>query len=89
MLSTGAATGNSIAALTETIMNHKKNTKLEDTAECEASKCSGSLPMKLRKSLIATVIGLPALVAFGYFTDWKAAVALFVVMYADNIDKGR
>jgi len=45
--------------------------------------------MKLRKSLIATVIGLPALVAFGYFTDWKAAVALFVVMYADNIDKGR
>ena len=67
--------------------NEERST--DKPAGCEASKRSDSLSARLRKSWTAAAIGLPALVAFGYFTDWRAMVALFFVMWADNLDKGR
>ena len=38
--------------------------------------------------MISTGIGVPALVVFGYYTNWEAAVALFVALWANNLSQG-
>jgi biopolymer transport protein ExbB/TolQ len=42
---------------------------------------------KTQKGLIGLFIGVPAFIAFGYFTNAWAAVSLFLVMFADNISQ--
>lgn len=40
------------------------------------------------KTLIACCMGFPALFVVGYYTCWQVAVAVFIMQWADNIDKG-
>jgi len=40
------------------------------------------------RAIFAVVVGVPAIIAFGYFTNEWAAVSLFFVMFADNVSKG-
>ncbi len=35
--------------------------------------------------LLITIVGLIALVAFAFATNWIAAVSLFVVLFANNV----
>jgi hypothetical protein len=39
---------------------------------------------KQKRSTVAASLGLPALVAFGWLTHWGAAVALILILWADN-----
>jgi hypothetical protein len=41
----------------------------------------------LKKIIITSAIGLPAVIAFTYYTSWQATLALFFILWADNIDK--
>jgi len=42
---------------------------------------------QIERSIIAILMGVPALIVFGYCTRWEAAVALLFILWADNIDK--
>lgn len=33
------------------------------------------------------LLGVPALIGFGMFTSWQAAVCLFFVLYANNLSQ--
>ena len=38
---------------------------------------------------IAAIMGITSIIAFGYFTNVGAAIALFFTLFADNIAKDR
>ena len=40
-----------------------------------------------QKALFGVLIGVPSIIAFGYFTSPWAAVALFCTMAADNLSR--
>lgn len=42
---------------------------------------------KKQKAIFGVVVGVPAIIAFGYFTNTWAAVALFFAMFADNVSQ--
>lgn len=43
---------------------------------------------KKQRAIFGVVVGLPAIIAFGYFTNAWAAAALFFMMFADNVSRG-
>lgn len=43
---------------------------------------------KKQRAIFELVVGLPALIAFGYFTNGWAAGALVVAMWANNVGRG-
>lgn len=43
---------------------------------------------KKQRAVFGVVVGVPAIIAFGYFTNAWAAVALFFAMFADNVSRG-
>ena len=42
-----------------------------------------------QRTKIAIVMAMPAMACFWYYTSWQATLALFVLLWADNIDKDR
>lgn len=43
---------------------------------------------KRQRAIFELVVGLPALIAFGYFTSAWAAGALLLAMWANNVGRG-
>ena len=43
---------------------------------------------KKTRAILGAVMGILSFIAFGYFTNVWAAVALFFAMFADNIQRG-
>ena len=42
---------------------------------------------RLQQALLTGVVGISALVAFAIFTNIWAAISLFVVLWANNVDR--
>ena len=42
-----------------------------------------------QKANLAAIMGITAIIAFGYFTNVGAAIALFFTLFADNIAKDK
>jgi uncharacterized membrane protein YphA (DoxX/SURF4 family) len=42
---------------------------------------------KKQRAIFELVVGIPAFIVFGYFTDMWAAIALFFAMMANNVGR--
>lgn len=43
--------------------------------------------MKMAILFVIALAGISALIMFGYYTNWQAAVSLFFVLWANNLSQ--